>query len=201
MVGASCTAELIQDDPGGLARGAGPAGAGGPARAAGLPAQGKLGRGETFYQMVRALRGRPPIERHGRSPRKPGAPSCNLLGPTAWAFGTATTCVEISGCSGAWASTSTWSRPWAPPRRPGAARATRTSTWCSTRRSPTAPAARLAGAPSAAHVSTVVPHRGRRDPRLHRGGRPQLAGVDPAPVWRIATLRPPGTRGRSTPPT
>ena len=45
LVGASCTAELIQDDPGGLARALGLADPGRSARAAGLPEEGELGRG------------------------------------------------------------------------------------------------------------------------------------------------------------
>ncbi len=45
IVGASCTAELIQDDPGGLARALDAADTRHPARVALVPAQGKLGRG------------------------------------------------------------------------------------------------------------------------------------------------------------
>ena len=84
MVGASCTAELIQDDPGGLARALElPV----PVIALELPAYQKKenwGASETFYQMVRALAG--PVPRQ-RAPRAPGAqPTCNLLGPTALGF-------------------------------------------------------------------------------------------------------------------
>jgi len=87
LVGASCTAELIQDDPGGLARAIGlPI----PVVALELPAYQRKenwGAAETFYQLVRALAGphvpppgtpRPPID--GRRPR------ANLLGPTALGF-------------------------------------------------------------------------------------------------------------------
>ena len=45
LVGASCTAELIQDDPGGLAARAELADTGHSARAAGLSEEGELGRG------------------------------------------------------------------------------------------------------------------------------------------------------------
>ncbi len=88
LVGASCTAELIQDDPGGLARTLGlPV----PVVPVELPSYSKKenwGAAETFYQLVRAFAGphapppgtpRPARER-GRAPR------CNLLGPTALGF-------------------------------------------------------------------------------------------------------------------
>jgi light-independent protochlorophyllide reductase subunit B len=88
MVGASCTAELIQDDPGGLAKAlALPI----PVVALELPSYQRKenwGASETFYRMVRALAG-PHVPAPGTS--KPAraagqAPSCNLLGPTALGF-------------------------------------------------------------------------------------------------------------------
>jgi light-independent protochlorophyllide reductase subunit B len=58
IVGASCTAELIQDDPGGLAETMGiPV----PVVALELPSYQRkenFGTDETFYQLVRALAGR-----------------------------------------------------------------------------------------------------------------------------------------------
>jgi light-independent protochlorophyllide reductase subunit B len=88
LVGASCTAELIQDDPGGLARALNlPI----PVIAVELPAYQKKenwGASETFYQLVRALAG-PSVPPPGtvRAPRAPGErPRCNLLGPTALGF-------------------------------------------------------------------------------------------------------------------
>ena len=83
IVGASCTAELIQDDPGGLARALDlPV----PVIPLELPSYQKKeswGAAETFYALVRALCA-PTGE---RQPRPPGArPSCNLLGPTALGF-------------------------------------------------------------------------------------------------------------------
>ena len=88
MVGSSCTAELIQDDPGGLAKAlALPI----PVVALELPSYQKKenwGASETFYQMVRTLAG-PHIPAPGtqRAPRAEGAlPSCNLLGATALGF-------------------------------------------------------------------------------------------------------------------
>lgn len=88
IVGASCTAELIQDDPGGLARAlALPV----PVIPLELPAYQKKenwGAAETFYQLVRALAG-PHVPPPGtpRPVRAPGVrPRCNLLGPTALGF-------------------------------------------------------------------------------------------------------------------
>jgi light-independent protochlorophyllide reductase subunit B len=88
LVGASCTAELIQDDPGGLARALDlPI----PVIPVELPAYQKKenwGASETFYQLVRTLAG-PTVPAPGtvRAPRAPGArPRCNLLGATALGF-------------------------------------------------------------------------------------------------------------------
>ncbi len=88
MVGASCTAELIQDDPGGLAAALDlPI----PVVALELPSYQKKenwGAGETFYQMVRGLAG-PHVPAPGtpRPVRAPDSrPSCNILGPTALGF-------------------------------------------------------------------------------------------------------------------
>jgi light-independent protochlorophyllide reductase subunit B len=80
IVGASCTAELIQDDPGGLAKALGlPI----PVLPLDLPSYQKKetwGASETFYQLVRALADAP-------SPRARSVrPRCNLLGPTALGF-------------------------------------------------------------------------------------------------------------------
>jgi light-independent protochlorophyllide reductase subunit B len=85
LVGASCTAELIQDDPGGLARAVGlPV----PVVAVELPAYQKkenFGAAETFYQLVRTFAGPhapPPGMPRVASP----SPTCNVLGPTALGF-------------------------------------------------------------------------------------------------------------------
>ncbi len=83
MVGASCTAELIQDDPGGLCRALDlPV----PVVALELPSYQRKenwGASETFYQMVRALAG----PAGPRTPRASGQrPRCNILGPAALGF-------------------------------------------------------------------------------------------------------------------
>ena len=83
IVGASCTAELIQDDPAGLARALNlPI----PVVALDLPSYQKKenwGASETFYQLVRTCA--PKVE--GAPARVPGArPRCNILGPTALGF-------------------------------------------------------------------------------------------------------------------
>jgi len=96
MVGASCTAELIQDDPGGLAKALNlPV----PVIALELPSYQRKenwGASETFYQMVRALAG-PKVGSTERAPRAPGQrPSCNILGPSALGFRHRDDVAEIS---------------------------------------------------------------------------------------------------------
>ncbi|MGN6826062.1 ferredoxin:protochlorophyllide reductase (ATP-dependent) subunit B [Paucibacter sp. M5-1] len=82
LVGASCTAELIQDDPGGLTQALDlPV----PVIPLELPAYQKKenwGAAETFYQLVRHLAVKP------SGPRAMGdkPPRCNILGPTALGF-------------------------------------------------------------------------------------------------------------------
>jgi len=98
LVGASCTAELIQDDPGGLARALNlPV----PVVALELPSYQKKenwGAAETFYQVVRAFAG-PSVPPPGtsRPERVPGArPRCNVLGPAALGFRHRDDVVEIT---------------------------------------------------------------------------------------------------------
>ncbi|CAN5339083.1 ferredoxin:protochlorophyllide reductase (ATP-dependent) subunit B [soil metagenome] len=80
LVGASCTAELIQDDPGGLTHALNlPV----PVIPLELPAYQRKenwGAAETFYQLVRTLAVKP------TQPRSAQAPRCNILGPTALGF-------------------------------------------------------------------------------------------------------------------
>jgi light-independent protochlorophyllide reductase subunit B len=86
LVGASCTAELIQDDPGGLAQAlALPI----PVIPLELPAYQKKenwGAAETLYRIVRALAG-PNAPAPGEvRVRREGPPRCNILGPTTLGF-------------------------------------------------------------------------------------------------------------------
>ncbi len=95
LVGASCTAELIQDDPGGLARALGlPI----PVVAVELPAYQKKenwGAAETFYQLVRACAG--PLAPPPGTPRTRGErPRCNILGPCALGFRHRDDVIEIT---------------------------------------------------------------------------------------------------------
>ena len=84
IVGASCTAELIQDDPGGLARSLDlPI----PVVPLELPAYQRKenwGASETFYQMVRVLT--PSGDRDRPKQQVSRRPRCNLLGATALGF-------------------------------------------------------------------------------------------------------------------
>jgi light-independent protochlorophyllide reductase subunit B len=86
LVGASCTAELIQDDPGGLARALDlPV----PVVPLELPAYQRKenwGASETFYQIVRALAGPHAPKPGATRERAHGRPRCNILGPTALGF-------------------------------------------------------------------------------------------------------------------
>ena len=99
MVGASCTAELIQDDPGGLAKALDlPI----PVVALELPAYQRKenwGASETFYQMVRTLAGpHVPAPGTARPPRPTDRrPTCNLLGASALGFRHRDDVREISG--------------------------------------------------------------------------------------------------------
>ncbi|WP_293899393.1 ferredoxin:protochlorophyllide reductase (ATP-dependent) subunit B [Phenylobacterium sp.] len=94
IVGASCTAELIQDDPGGLARAiALPI----PVIPLDLPSYQKKenwGAAETFYQMVRTLA--PGDAQPRPAPDATRRPRCNILGPTALGFRHRDDLVEIT---------------------------------------------------------------------------------------------------------
>ncbi|NBT93320.1 MAG: ferredoxin:protochlorophyllide reductase (ATP-dependent) subunit B, partial [Betaproteobacteria bacterium] len=81
LVGSSCTAELIQDDPGGLCKALDlPV----PVVALELPSYQRKenwGASETFYQLVRHL-----SQPRSEAPQEGRAPSCNILGPSALGF-------------------------------------------------------------------------------------------------------------------
>ncbi|MEX6504829.1 ferredoxin:protochlorophyllide reductase (ATP-dependent) subunit B [Jiella sp. M17.18] len=88
LVGASCTAELIQDDPGGLAKAANLPVPVIPLELPSYQRKENWGAAETFYQIVRTLAG-PAAPEAGAEPsaRGPGyRPRCNILGPTALGF-------------------------------------------------------------------------------------------------------------------
>jgi len=107
LVGASCTAELIQDDPGGLARAlALPL----PVVPLELPAYSKKenwGASETLYRIVRTMcegRTDAPTKRgvDGTSPTAAGKRPCaNILGPTALGFRHRDDVLEITRLLGA----------------------------------------------------------------------------------------------------
>ncbi len=82
IVGASCTAELIQDDPGGLAKALALPVPVVPLELPSYQRKENWGASETFYQIVRALAGsrEPEARADGARPR------CNILGPTALGF-------------------------------------------------------------------------------------------------------------------
>ena len=77
IVGASCTAELIQDDPGGMAEALGLDIPVIPLELPSYQRKENFGADETFYQIVRRLA--VPMERTER-------PTCNILGATALGF-------------------------------------------------------------------------------------------------------------------
>ena len=88
IVGASCTAELIQDDPGGMAE---TMDLGIPVIALELPSYQRkenFGADETFYQIVKALA--VPCDRTARV-------TCNILGPTGLGFRHRDDVAEITG--------------------------------------------------------------------------------------------------------
>lgn len=97
IVGASCTAELIQDDPAGLAESAGlPI----PVIPLELPSYSRKenwGAAETFYALVRKLadRSAKPAPREGRAPR------ANILGPSALGFRHRDDLIEVQKMLGA----------------------------------------------------------------------------------------------------
>lgn len=88
LVGASCTAELLQDDPGGLARSMDLAVPVVPLELPSYLRKENWGAAETFYQVVRAFAGRNTAGEAGSRLSRPEGrrPLCNLLGPTALGF-------------------------------------------------------------------------------------------------------------------
>ena len=77
VVGASCTAELIQDDPGGLAEALALPVPTIPLELPSYQRKENYGASETFYQIIKTL---------AKPARKTDKVSCNILGPTALGF-------------------------------------------------------------------------------------------------------------------
>jgi light-independent protochlorophyllide reductase subunit B len=88
LVGASCTAELIQDDPGGLAAALNLPIPVIPLELPSYQRKENWGASETFYRVVRTLAGsRALAPGETRPVRAAGTrPACNILGPTALGF-------------------------------------------------------------------------------------------------------------------
>lgn len=98
LVGASCTAELIQDDPAGLSKALGLPIPVVPLELPSYQRKENWGASETFYHLVRMLAaphaptpGQEPVRRHSEA-----RPRCNLLGPTALGFRHRDDVAEIS---------------------------------------------------------------------------------------------------------
>jgi light-independent protochlorophyllide reductase subunit B len=96
LVGASCTAELIQDDPAGLIEKMGLTVPVIPLELPSYQRKEHWGAAETFYQIVRALADKDvrPAAREGRRP------CVNLLGPTALGFRHRDDVAEVTGLLG-----------------------------------------------------------------------------------------------------
>ncbi len=88
IVGSSCTAELIQDDPGGLAENMGLSVPVIPLELPSYQRKENFGADETFFQIVRHL---------AKPCEKTKQMSCNLIGPTALGFRHRDDIAEISG--------------------------------------------------------------------------------------------------------
>ncbi len=88
LVGASCTAELIQDDPAGLAQSLDLPIPVIPLELSAFQRKENWGAAETFYRLVRTLAGpaAPPPGSPRISGRRGETACCNILGPTALGF-------------------------------------------------------------------------------------------------------------------
>jgi light-independent protochlorophyllide reductase subunit B len=81
IVGASCTAELIQDDPGGLSKTLDLAMPVVPLELPSYQKKENWGAAETFYRLARAF-----AQPRGEGAAAPAANRCNILGPTSLGF-------------------------------------------------------------------------------------------------------------------
>ncbi|OCW58475.1 ferredoxin:protochlorophyllide reductase (ATP-dependent) subunit B [Hoeflea olei] len=90
LVGASCTAELIQDDPGGLAKALALDVPVVPLEMPSYQKKENWGAAETFYRLVRGFAGGA-----GKPAVAPEQASCNILGPTSLGFRNRDDIVEV----------------------------------------------------------------------------------------------------------
>ena len=97
IVGASCTAELIQDDPAGLSEAMGLPVPVIPLELPSYQRKENWGAAETFYQIVRTLADKSVV----RAPREGRPARANILGPTALGFRHRDDLVEIRKILGA----------------------------------------------------------------------------------------------------
>jgi len=93
IVGASCTAELLQDDPGGLSKTLGLPVPVVPLELPSYQRKENWGAAETFYRIARALVVRDAPKRSATT----GRPACNIIGPTALGFRHRDDVKEIKG--------------------------------------------------------------------------------------------------------
>ncbi len=91
LVGASCTAELIQDDPAGIGKALGLPVPVVPLELSAYQHKENWGAAETFYRLVRACAPAPVTERLASGPKR-----CNVLGPTALGFRHRDDLVEVT---------------------------------------------------------------------------------------------------------
>ncbi|RYC33726.1 ferredoxin:protochlorophyllide reductase (ATP-dependent) subunit B [Lichenibacterium minor] len=99
LVGSSCTAELIQDDPSGLARALALPVPVIPLELHSYQRKENWGAAETFYALVRTLAGKGAGKGAAAAPDGPrgdSRPRCNILGPTALGFRHRDDVVEVT---------------------------------------------------------------------------------------------------------
>ena len=97
LVGASCTAELLQDDPGGLCQSLNLPIPIVPLELPSYQRKENWGAAETFYHLVRALARKPADAEPSATDAAPKKPSCNILGPSALGFRHRDDVQEITG--------------------------------------------------------------------------------------------------------
>ena len=179
-----------------------PADPGHPARAAVLPAQGKLGRGRDLLPAgAHAGRARQ-ARRRARRARPSIRPRCNMLGPTALGFRHRDDLREITqlldGDRHRRQRHGAARRHAGRPRAPRRGRLQRRAVSGDRRPRPRAGSKRTFGQP----FDDRRADRRRRDARVHRRGRARSPGSTRGRAARGARIaRPPGIRARSTRPT